>query len=637
MEKSYLDIAQAVGIVGWDTQNSIAARLRLVQTWFESVASARWLLVLDNADDVNLLYGGPDNPTCLADFFPRSENGAILLTTRNKKVAVKFRPLKSGILEIGPLTTDESVRLLETKINEDHDAIIGDDHQAQRDDYQGERDEKYQESYAGLASILENVPLALVQAAAFILSESISVSEYLALYKQSDASRVQLLSENFEDDVRDSDIKNPVAATFAISFEHIAQSDRLAAEILGLMSMLDPQAIPASLISSGDDSVSLIKALGTLQAFSLINKASRLEQSNQFFDLHRLVRLAMHNWLSMTGGLEKQIASAISNVVERFPSTCHEDRETCGVYLPHALAVLSLDHWRLSTETQILKAALQNKIFEYLIYKGEYALAERMSQRSLETRGKLLGKEHLDTLNSGDNLAQAFTRQGKHKEAEDVDRGVLESRERILGPDHPDTLESMTGLAYDLIYLGKHNQAEEIHREVLKRRQRVLGEEDPATLLSMNNLAVSMVGSGNYEEAEEIYRRTLVLQERVLGEEHPDTIMTMSNLASCLSKEGKYKEAEEIRLRSLEAHKNTLGNEHPLTLLVMHLLAELLALLGQEGEAETIYRRTLAIRDKVLGTQHQDTLRTATELLSLLDDQGRTEEAKDLRNKYRVS
>lgn len=83
VEKDYLDIAQEVGIVGWDSPNPQIDILRLVKDWFEKTALGHWILILDNADDADLLFGS----SRLADYFPRSLNGAILLTTRNKLVA----------------------------------------------------------------------------------------------------------------------------------------------------------------------------------------------------------------------------------------------------------------------------------------------------------------------------------------------------------------------------------------------------------------------------------------------------------------------------------------------------------------------------------------------------------------------
>jgi NB-ARC domain len=156
IEKGYLDIAETVGIVGWDSQDPRIDKLRLVKDWLEKPTSGPWILILDNADDVDLLYGKRNNPTRLADYFPRSQNGAILLTTRNKQVASKFTNIQN-ILQIQAFDNTESVNLLKAKVGDHFD----------------------EHDYVKLARALDNVPLALVQAAAFVLEQSISISEYL--------------------------------------------------------------------------------------------------------------------------------------------------------------------------------------------------------------------------------------------------------------------------------------------------------------------------------------------------------------------------------------------------------------------------------------------------------------------------
>jgi hypothetical protein len=65
----------------------------------------------------------------------------------------------------------------------------------------------------------------------------------------------------------------------------------------------------------------------------------------------------------------------------------------------------------------------------------------------METRKRVLGQEHPDTLTSIANLASTFWNQGRWKEAEDLFVQVMETRKRVLGQEHPDTLTSIASLA----------------------------------------------------------------------------------------------------------------------------------------------------------------------------------------------
>ena len=77
--------------------------------------------------------------------------------------------------------------------------------------------------------------------------------------------------------------------------------------------------------------------------------------------------------------------------------------------------------------------------------QGRYALAERAWRQAYRARAAdpAIGPDQADTLASGSNLARALWRLGRLEEAEAQQRAVLESRVRVLGAEHPDTLASL--------------------------------------------------------------------------------------------------------------------------------------------------------------------------------------------------
>ena len=143
------------------------------------------------------------------------------------------------------------------------------------------------------------IPLALVQASSFIKQNYLSIPSYLDLYRASDRDKIELLSEDFDNEIRDPETLNLVAATWSITFKHILKNDFLAAETLSTMSVLDAQAIPESLLYSGTQKIKFIKAIGTLQAFTLVTARTDGPvwegRRERLFDFHRMVRLAMRS------------------------------------------------------------------------------------------------------------------------------------------------------------------------------------------------------------------------------------------------------------------------------------------------------------------------------------------------------
>ena len=77
------------------------------------------------------------------------------------------------------------------------------------------------------------------------------------------------------------------------------------------------------------------------------------------------------------------------------------------------------------------------------------------------------------------------------KEAEELEAQVMETRKRVLGREHPDTLASMGNLASIYWRQGQlqWKEAEELEVQVMETTKRILGQEHPSTLISMGNLA----------------------------------------------------------------------------------------------------------------------------------------------------
>ncbi len=132
------------------------------------------------------------------------------------------------------------------------------------------------------------LPLAIVQAAAYINENGIAFADYLSLLTEQEEDVIDLLSEEFEDDGRYENTKNPVATTWLISFEQIRHRDALAANYLSFIACIDPKAIPQSLLPLGPSRKKEIEAIGTLNAYFFIYK----RHADRDLDLQRLVHLA---------------------------------------------------------------------------------------------------------------------------------------------------------------------------------------------------------------------------------------------------------------------------------------------------------------------------------------------------------
>jgi len=285
--------------------------------------------------------------------------------------------------------------------------------------------------------------------------------------------------------------------------------------------------------------------------------------------------------------------------------------------------------WHAAEDSRIITILIDSLSF-LLIGQGLWDQAEELEVQALETRKRVLGPEHPDTLISMANLASTYRNQGRWDHAEELEIQALETRKRVLGLEHPDTLISMANLASTYRNQGRWDQAEELEIQALETRKRVLGLEHPDTLISMANLASTYRNQGRWDQAEELEIQALETRKRVLGSEHPDTLTSVNNLALILRAQGKYVEAETLNRRVLEERKRVMGELHPDTLTSVRNLALVLQDQEKYDEAEKMYQRALEGREKQLGKEHPDTLHSIHCLALLLHQLKRYEMASEL-------
>jgi len=87
-------------------------------------------------------------------------------------------------------------------------------------------------------------------------------------------------------------------------------------------------------------------------------------------------------------------------------------------------------------------------------------------------------------------MSSWYWNQGRWKEAEELEVQVMETRKRVLGEEHPDTLTSMANLAFTWKGYGRDAEAIELMEKCVLLRASVLGFDHPNTL----NSAAALIG-----------------------------------------------------------------------------------------------------------------------------------------------
>ena len=583
---------------------------KLVHNWLREEENGRWLLVVDNADGAGVLSarasdspkspaengGSADNSTGalahhLSRYLPPSRHGSVLVTSRTKQAALQL--VEDGdVVLIEPMDDAAARALLHKKLGD-----------------KGKKGGSNSDSIndvAELAAALDHMPLALVQAAAYIQKRAprCSVQQYLEEYRQSDSRATSLLNQGAGHLRRDEAASNAILISWQISFEHVRRSRQSAADMLSLMSFFDRQGIPEAPLRIRDDTANkddFEDDLNILRDYSFVT----VTRDTKMFEMHSLVQLATRKWLESQQQLDRWREQFISNLCAELPIGEHENWGRCQALFPHARAALSqrpasqksLEEWALL----LYKAAW------YACQQGKAGEAERMAVISMEVRSEVFGEESTETLSSMGMVGLARNLGGKYKDAEAMQRQELARKQKVLGREHRNTLASMNNLAGVLDSQGKYEEAEAMSRQTLAMCEKGLGREHTDTLASMNNLAQVLNRQGKYEEAEAMHRQMLATSEKVLGRKHPNTLTSINNLARVLNNQGKYEEADAMNRQTLATGEKVLGREHPETLASVCYLAHLLAKQHMFKESLNLYRRACDGYSKVLGKHHPTT------------------------------
>lgn len=544
--------------------------------WLEQ-CQERWLLIFDNADNVALLQ----------PYLPHHGNGNLLFTTRAHAVgsfAVSIDVEKMGLVE-------GTMLLL---------------HRAQR---QQASDEERNEAI-NIVITLDGFPLALDQAGAYIEETECSFSDYLQTYQkhhQALLARRGAQATNYPDSV---------ATTWSLSFQHIAQTNPAASELLHLCAFLAPDAIPEELLTEGaahwpimlqqavTDHFAFNHLLEALLRFSLVKR--RVKEHT--LSLHRLVQVVQRDTMELEE--QRQWAKRVVLAVHRvFPGNPKEDVATWPLCLrsleqAQACDVLIQQYQLLLPEA----AELLDRAAMYLREHASYALAEPLYQRALSIWEQTYGSEHIDIARSLGNLANLYSRQGKYALAEEAYKRALHILEQTVSLDHHQITAAVLNHLASLYYeQGKYRDAELLYERALRLREQEVGPDHLRVASPLNNLALLYQELGKYAEAETLNLRALHIWEQARGPEHPDVAFALNGLAELYVKRGKYEEAESLFTRAISIREQTLGLQHPNVAHPLHGLAELYVKLGKYEEAEPLLQRALQIWEQSVGPEHDAT------------------------------
>jgi tetratricopeptide (TPR) repeat protein/predicted phosphodiesterase len=519
LQADLVELGHRLGIVG--QVDSVERAVREVVEWLSR--NERWILVLDNAtgpDAVRDVVGGLLRGRC---------PGHVLITSR----AQAWRSIAVPI-EITTLSAGAAKTVLLRRSGREDDG-----------------------SAATIAKELGHLPLALIQAGAYVEATGCSLHEYLGRLEQHGLVLFQGRK------AAPGDYEQTVAVTWDISLEAIRAESGTAAVLLDWLSFLDPDGVPLRLLlehlqglpgevaACFESELVLDDAIAVLRRFSMVDRVAEPEHALR---VHRLVQQVTRERL---GDEQRRVyASAVVSWVQAV--FAYVPDETAISDVPEGIgeqlmAVSKLDVGVATTGRELTRTLI--KLGDFRIRKGMLAAARVASDRSVQIADGLAkadphsAQAQRGLAHSLSMLGNVEVEAGNLAAARDLFVRVLQIADRLAKAD-PHSAEAQRDLAVSLDKLGgvevqAGNLA--VARDRFVRFLQIadgLAKADPHSAQAQRDLSVSLsmlggveVHAGNLAAARDLFVRSLHIAEG-LANADPHSAQAQRDLSVSLDELG---------------------------------------------------------------------------------------------------
>ena len=445
--------------------------------WIGSLEQ-NYIMVFDNADDLSSAE--------LEAYLPPGRGGNILITSRSSTMRNLTSPENS--LDVTKMEKIDAIELLTKASCLDLSSL------------------NFQAEASKIVKELFYLPLAIDQAGAHIASGASNIGDFLAKYSEYQKTLLshsefagasmynRAVDETWElsykeiqqraesDDSHEANAANSAmlllelfpffhheAITEEIFYYAALQKDEKTfnPELLLASSMLDQRLLPLNKAGTWDSSL-FREGIQVLESFSLIKKAP----SDGVYAMHPLV----HAWGRHRLTLNERKKCCLMAYATLYSSLRKDESQAYGfqkVLVTHVKA--TIEHSKLESGQNVVEYLddAYVKLSDFLWKQGCLEEAQTLQIKVVDTRSRVLGVKHPDTIDAMRNLAKTFESLGKYREGKKLEIQVQNLRYRIFEDECPHSIMANPGVTY--LSLENHPEAENLKIPALDARNRIPG------------------------------------------------------------------------------------------------------------------------------------------------------------------
>jgi tetratricopeptide (TPR) repeat protein len=503
---------------GTDPTKKLSKTLRKLQG-----TAKNWLLILDNADDLDQFRDRSSQAMCIADFLPRS--GRLLITTRDERFVGAVSKAQDA-QRVLPMDADEAQDLLLSSIPSD---LVSVSHHATR------------RAVTELLDELGNLPLAIAQAAANIHDRRSNLIDYVILYREK-KRRMALMREPAWDFQDPNSSSRSIHITWEISFEYLKNKSPLSALCLSYLGCFHCQRIPKFLILrlpefrsiEPDEFQQVMKQLLRLALVDCIEDSGEVVE----YGVHPLVHERVISRLPAEEAT--QYLSTCSNILaDYFPflldvQDSSSDAQVARYLVAHALRQIEIGE-ELSFSSKAIAELIQC-VASYVSAIGMAKYGVHLATKAMDMAPLVWNRQSPSILYVMKSFCRALNNAAMYKEAEEqcrvaLDSGLDMAKVQLSEDEVEEERAALENeLASALLGLSKYDELV-ILRERQLQNKSILGVPSKEVVLK-HNLAHALHHTGQNESAKQINHELLAWSDTVEGKEaiSPSLRLIMMNL-----------------------------------------------------------------------------------------------------------
>ncbi|WP_338783685.1 FxSxx-COOH system tetratricopeptide repeat protein [Streptomyces sp. DG1A-41] len=528
-----------------------------------------WLLVFDNAEDVEMVRG----------YFPANGPGKIIVTSRNRAWERVATPLPVDVFE-----RVESIELLQKR-----------------------SPDLSTEDAGRLAEALGDLPLAVEQAGTWHAVTGMQVDEYLDLLDQRSPEILDL------DPAPDYPVS--VAAAWDISLERLQQSNPGARQLLDICASMAPEPIPKSILRGSRgvtitpevdpllrESIKLNRAVRDLSQFSLV----KVDPRTDTLQMHRLLQTVLLAKLSHEEREHmRDAAHQLLSAAKPGPYGSALEWRAYQALLPHVLTSRAVT----STDTYVRELVFDTVWFLY--YWGDHQGAADLARQAWSAWLAASGEENIHVIRTMKSLGFLLRQIGQVPESIPLTERALEVSRR-MEVDPEDLIDSLCEMADACGYQARFQEARDLCLEAAELARSQFGSDDPITLRATHSWGVALRLCGQFADALRLDQENARLRDLMFGPANFFTLNSLNALALDMLEAGNYAGARGFQEDVHRRVRAALGAENPLSLRIARTLAVCRRRDGALVEAARLSEATLRRFSARYGPDHFDSLQTAT-------------------------